>query len=52
MGKKACKKENFDDKENPKYGCEKCGAEVKKKEKVCKAKKIISNSNLKAPNFK
>jgi len=40
MGKEACKKKNFEDKENPKYVCKKCGAEVKKKEKVCKPKRV------------
>lgn len=40
MGKVVCKKKNFVDKENAKYICKKCGARVKKKEKVCKAKKI------------
>ena len=40
MSKKACKKKNFEDKESPKYECEKCGAEVNKKDKVCKAKRI------------
>jgi len=40
MGKKACKKKDFVDKENSVYECKKCGAGVKKKEKVCKPKKI------------
>ena len=40
MGKKACKKKNFKNKENPKYICKKCGAKVRKEEKVCKAKKL------------
>lgn len=42
MGKKACKKKDFKDKENPKFECEKCGAKVKKKEKVCESTKINS----------
>ena len=42
MGKGACKKKNFEDKENPKYECRKCGAKVKKEDKVCKPKKIIN----------
>ena len=40
MGKVACKTKDFEDKENPKYECKKCGAKVKKEEKVCKPKKI------------
>jgi len=40
MSKTACKKKNFKDKENPKFQCKKCGALVKKKDKVCKSKKI------------
>lgn len=42
MGKKACKKKDFKDKKNPKYICKKCGAKVKKEEKVCKPDLIIS----------
>ncbi len=42
MSKKACKKKDFEDKENPKYKCKKCGAKVKKEDKVCKPKKISS----------
>jgi len=42
MGKKACKKKNFEDKEKPVYECKKCGAKVKKEVKVCKPKKIKS----------
>ncbi len=40
MSKKACKKKDFHDKEDPKYSCKKCGAKVKKEDKVCKPKKI------------
>ena len=40
MSKKACKKKDFVDKENAKYECKKCGAKVRKEEKVCKSKKI------------
>lgn len=40
MGKTACKKKNFEDKENPKFRCKKCGALVRKEEKVCKPVKI------------
>lgn len=40
MGKKACKKKNFTDKEKPKYECKKCGAKVKKEDGVCKPHKI------------
>ncbi len=36
MSKKACKKKDFVNKENAKYECKKCGAEVNKKDKVCK----------------
>ena len=39
MGK-ACKKDNFTNKENAKYECKKCGARVKKDDKVCKPQKI------------
>jgi len=42
MGKCACKKKNFQDKGNAKFECKKCGAKVKKAEKVCKPKKIIN----------
>jgi len=40
MGKTACKTKKFKDKESPKIECKKCGAKVKKEEKVCKPKKI------------
>lgn len=40
MAKTACKKKDFKDKESPKYECKRCGAKVKKEEKVCKPKKI------------
>ena len=40
MSKKACKKKDFQDKEEPKFECKKCGAKVYKEEKVCKPKKI------------
>jgi len=40
MGKTACKTKEFQDKEDPKYECKKCGAKVKKEEKVCKPKRI------------
>lgn len=39
MSKKACKKKGFEDKENAKYECKKCGARVNKEEKICKSKK-------------
>lgn len=42
MGKTACKKKDFKDHENPKYACKRCGAKVKKEEKVCKPKKLKS----------
>ncbi len=42
MGKTACKKRDFQDKENAKYECKRCGAKVKKEDKVCKPKKIKS----------
>ena len=42
MGKCACKKKDFEDKENAKFICTKCDAKVKKKDKVCKPKKIIN----------
>ena len=41
MSKKACKKKNFEDKQDPKYQCKKCGAKVKKEKKVCKPKRIL-----------
>ncbi len=40
MGKTACKKKDFEDHPKPKYECKKCGAKVKKEEKVCKPHKI------------
>ncbi len=40
MGKKACKKKDFEDAEYAKYECKKCGAKVKSEEKVCKAVKL------------
>ncbi|TDN95707.1 hypothetical protein DET65_0485 [Sunxiuqinia elliptica] len=40
MGKTACKKKDFEESENPKYYCKKCGAKVKKEGKVCKPKKL------------
>lgn len=40
MAKTACKKKTFKDKDNAKYECKRCGAKVKKEEKVCKPKKI------------
>jgi transcription initiation factor IIE alpha subunit len=40
MGKKACKKKDFEDAVNAKYLCKKCGAKVKNEDKVCKAEKL------------
>ena len=40
MGKTACNNKKFEDKEDSKYECIKCGAKVKKKEKVCKSVKL------------
>lgn len=40
MGKKACKKKDFEDNKNAKYECKKCGAKVKNDEKVCKPEKL------------
>ena len=40
MGKTACKKKHFKDKENPKFECKKCGAKVKKEDNVCKPQKV------------
>jgi hypothetical protein len=37
---KVCKKKKSKNKENPRYECKKCGARVKKEEKVCKPQKI------------
>lgn len=42
MGKCACKKKDFVNKEEAKFICTKCDAKVKKKDKVCKPKKIIN----------
>ncbi len=36
----ACKKKDFEDKEDPKYECKSCRAKVKKKNKVCKPRKL------------
>ena len=41
MSKKACDKKDFKDKTAPKYECKKCGAKVKKKDKVCKPQKTM-----------
>jgi hypothetical protein len=40
MGKHACKKKEPEEVENPKYQCKKCGALVKKEDKVCKPVKL------------
>lgn len=40
MSKKACKKKDFEDKNDPHFECKKCGAKVKKEDKVCKPRKI------------
>ncbi|WP_394706624.1 hypothetical protein [uncultured Draconibacterium sp.] len=40
MSKKACKKKGFQDKKEAKFSCKKCGAKVRKEEKVCKPKKL------------
>jgi len=40
MGKKACKKDNYQEPENPQYECKKCGLKAKKEEKLCKPKKL------------
>jgi hypothetical protein len=40
MSKTACKKKHFENIESPKFECRKCGAKVKKEEKVCKPKKL------------
>ncbi len=40
MSKKACKKKDFEDKNDPRFECKKCGAKVKKEDRVCKPKKI------------
>lgn len=40
MSKKACKKKDFEDKENAKYECKKCGAQVRNDDKVCKPEKL------------
>jgi hypothetical protein len=46
MGKTACKKKGFQDKEDAKFECKGCGAKVKKEEKVCKPKKIKNKGNI------
>jgi hypothetical protein len=40
MAKTACKKEDFEDSRLPVYECKKCGARVKKEDKVCKPHKL------------
>ena len=50
MSKKACKKKKFQNKDNPKYCCKKCGAKVRKPEKVCKPQVIISNESNESLN--
>ena len=40
MSKKACKKKTFENKENAKYICKKCGAKVNKEKKVCKPRRL------------
>ena len=40
MGKKACKKKNFEDKKDAKYECKKCSAKVLNEDKVCKPEKL------------
>jgi len=40
MSKKACEKKDFEDSLHPVYECKKCGAKVKKEEKVCKPRKL------------
>jgi hypothetical protein len=40
MAKKRCKKKDEEAPKNPKFECENCGAEAKKKEQVCKPEKI------------
>lgn len=40
MGKTACKKEDYQEPENPKYFCKKCGQKANKEDKVCKPKKV------------
>lgn len=42
MGKCACKKKDFVNKEEATFICTKCDAKVKKKDKVCNPKKIIN----------
>lgn len=40
MSKMACEKKDFRDSEDPKFQCKKCGARVKKEDKICKPKKL------------
>ncbi len=40
MGKSACNKKKFKNSENPDFQCKKCGALVKKEEKVCKPQRV------------
>jgi len=37
---KKCEKKDYTDPKNPKYRCDKCKRMAKKKEKLCKPKKI------------
>jgi len=40
MSKTACEKRDFETPKHPKFECKKCGAKVKKEEKVCKPRKL------------
>jgi hypothetical protein len=40
MGKKACDKKKFENTPEPRFQCKRCGAKVKKEEKVCKPVKL------------
>lgn len=42
MVKTACKKKKFEEPEEPKYICNRCGAKVRKEDKVCKPVKLLS----------
>jgi len=46
MSKKACKTKGFENKEDARYECKRCGAQVRKEEKVCKPKKVSDQNSI------
>ena len=43
MSKKACKKKDFEDKNDPRFECKKCGAKVKKKTGFVSPKRLADD---------